>query len=724
MQYQPKYCFIGDEYEKEKWKGLWRIVNLIWFMCVGDYKKIKGLCESHDIVMESITSSGRPVYSDKEIDEDLTRLVGKDGGIKSGLVLDQHRGVGACALNGLLEGLAVMSDTNELEKYVLVDRDIQAYMQMDGNAMRAMNVFDEGKVMVNGFQQITSLYKVLNHGKTKMGDRLLHVWLRMPLVKDVEIRKRQDLVGFFVDRGILRSELLDEGMKGIPDIGKLAYKLDHGKSKVQLVDLVLIYDTMKDVVPRMCCTLQNELEKKNGADALKGFEQELSGCVVNMMGYIELMEELVDMDARPTLMVNAKHDQELQVLKEQLCDMEEQIEQEFQHIQQLIGDDIKCEKDKVRGFVFRMINKKGEGRLSKSTNITICQVLTNGIHFTTKNLKTYAKKHKEIMRDYDVRQQHLLKAAVDVAASYVPVLEAASTIIAELDVLLGFAHVASHAGDGYVRPEMSSDRDIHITQARHPCLELHDDMSFIPNNYEFIQKSSRFQIITGPNMGGKSTYIRQLGMFAIMHQIGSFVPASSATLPIFDRLLARVGANDSQQKGVSTFMAEMLEASIILDRATSNSLVIIDELGRGTSTFDGFGLAYAISRDLLSRVKCTCMFATHFHELTTLQHEAEGGATNKHVTAKVLNNQLVMVYEIQNGPCMESFGIHVATLTRFPQRVIQNAKRKAAELEKFNQPISTNKENTHTLLNEFASLPLSKVLDTNTENQLTKLLSK
>ena len=318
---------------------------------------------------------------------------------------------------------------------------------------------------------------------------------------------------------------------------------------------------------------------------------------------------------------------------------------------------------KQSGWLYR-INRKESATLQKQLpNITIKVTKKEGIFFQTPRLMELNGKYSALSSTYNEASKEVIDDVLNIALSYCDSLSQLAEILAQLDCLVSFANASVNGN--YIRPKFSnSEQKIHLIDARHPCVEKQDNINFISNTIELDRNQHRFQIITGPNMGGKSTYIRQVGVIQLMAQIGCFVPCTTCHTTIVDCILARLGANDDLALGVSTFMSEMLEMSTILDIATSNSLLIIDELGRGTSTYDGFGLAWAVAHYICTNIKCFCLFATHFHELTSIEYEHKDIIQNFHVDALPVNDQLVLLYKLKPGACDQSFGYLFTTSKR------------------------------------------------------------
>lgn len=257
-------------------------------------------------------------------------------------------------------------------------------------------------------------------------------------------------------------------------------------------------------------------------------------------------------------------------------------------------------------------------------------------------------------------------------AGYVPLTSFLNNQIAQLDCLISFAVAAISAPTPYIRPNIYDDTEgiLKLKNVRHPCLELQDNVNYIANDVDFKKEETNMYIITGPNMGGKSTYIRSVGVAVLMAHIGSFVPCDEADISIVDSILGRIGANDNLNKGLSTFMVEMIETSAIIRTATNKSLVIIDELGRGTSTYDGCGIAWAIAEYLAKETKSFTLFATHFHEITELANMVST-VKNSHMYAIVENENFILLYQVRSGIMDKSFGIYVAKLANFPEDVVK-----------------------------------------------------
>ena len=271
--------------------------------------------------------------------------------------------------------------------------------------------------------------------------------------------------------------------------------------------------------------------------------------------------------------------------------------------------DVRLEKVDDSSWQFRLPNTNDLKALSAlGSKVQTHRVLKNGVYFSTSALRQLSSRYRELMADYSQQSRKIVQDAMNVATTYQTVVERAADIVSTLDVLCALAHVAAYSPHGYCKPSLTDSEEdgvgIKLEAARHPCVELQEDIEYIPNDISLVFGESNFLLVTGPNMGGKSTYIRALGAIVCMAQIGSYVPCSAATINICHAILARVGAGDLQERGISTFMAEMLESSSILRTANKRSLIIIDELGRGTSTFDGYGLARAISEYLMKRLGC------------------------------------------------------------------------------------------------------------------------
>ena len=568
-----------------------------------------------------------------------------------------------------------------------------------------------------------------------------------------EIMRRQEVVAKLVEDSIGRDRLREEGLaafRGL-DIDALGYKLDAvgravreggnlGSTSKALECLYKLHLFADNCLPTLLDSLEalvpsdEEHQHSEGSDgtcALSSCFKGLSGVMNHLGKAVELAEKVIDFNAAPRdFIIKPDLDENLHDIKNELDGVQGELEAIHEEMNEIWADvsgqgnnqvrleDVDSNSNTSCVWQFRL-PKTNDAKLLESKlkdrGVKIHRILKNGVYFSTKELTQLGTKKKDLMTEYEEKQRDMVMKCMAVASTYVPVLESASSLLAELDVLASFAHVAAYSSSGYCRPEMTDGEEdglgitvsffkfcycythflrtpfdnvnlllyLQLEQARHPCVELQDDMNFIANDFNLTFGESSYLIVTGPNMGGKSTYIRSLGAIVTMAQIGSFVPCSSAKINIVHHILARVGAGDAQDRGISTFMAEMLEASSILRTSTKRSLIVIDELGRGTSTFDGFGLAKAISEHIVQKIGCMTVFATHFHELTALE-EQEASVTNCHVTAHGdKQNGLTFLYEVRPGPCLESFGIQVAEMADMPASIIANAKRKAKQLENF-----------------------------------------
>lgn len=644
-------------------------------------------------IMENcgIAIAERPAsdFGIRDIEQDLARLLKDDKSINLLPQSELKLAMGSAA--SLIKYLGAMQDPSNFGQYQLYQHDLAQFMRLDAAALKALNLMpgprDGSKTM--------SIYGVLNHCKTPVGSRLLAQWLKQPLMDKDEIEKRQQLVEAFFSDTELRQTMQEEHLRSVPDLYRLSKRFQRGKANLE--DVVRAYQVIIRL-PGFIGTLEGVMDEAYRDPLDEAYTTKLRDLSESLGKLQDMVEQTVDLNAldRHEYIIKSEYDQGLRIIRKKLDQLDRDIRAEFDESAEDLGQEADKKifletNHKVHGVCMRLTRQEA-GCIRNKSRYQECSTQKNGVYFTTKKMQSYRREHDQLSQNYNRTQSSLVHEVVHVASSYCPVLERLAGVLSHLDVIVSMAHCSVHAPEAYVRPKIHArgEGQTKLIGARHPCMELQDDVQFITNDIEFTRDKSSFLIITGPNMGGKSTYIRQAGVIALMAQIGCFVPCSEAELTIFDSILARVGASDSQLKGVSTFMAEMLETANILKSATKESLIIIDELGRGTSTYDGFGLAWAISEHIVKEIGCFAMFATHFHELTALA-DLHPQVHNLHVTAHITGSgtdndgkrEVVLLYKVQPGICDQSFGIHVAELVRFPDKVVRMARRKADELEDF-----------------------------------------
>jgi DNA mismatch repair protein MSH2 len=645
--------------------------------------KLKTIIDSCGIAISERPSSD---FGIRDIEQDLTRLLKDELSAGSLPQTDLKLAMGSAA--ALIKYLGVLQDPSNFGQYQLYQHDLSQFMKLDASALKALNLMpgprDGSKTM--------SLYGLLNHCKTPVGSRLLAQWLKQPLMSLEEIEKRQQLVEAFVNDTELRQTMQEDHLRSVPDLYRLAKRFQ--RKMANLEDVVKAYQVVIRL-PAFIGTLEGVMDEQYQEPLEAAYTSKLREQAGSLSKLVEMVETTVDLEAMDhhEFIIKPEFDDSLRIIRKKLDRLKDSMEKEHLDASRDLDQDIDkklfLENHKTHGWVFRLTRTEA-GCIRNKSKYQEVSTQKNGVYFTTRHLSDMRREFDQLSENYNRTQSSLVNEVVGVAASYCPVLEALAGVLAHLDVIVSFAHCSVHAPTSYTRPKMHprGTGNTILKEARHPCMEMQDDIQFITNDVTLVRDSSSFLIITGPNMGGKSTYIRQIGVIALMAQIGCFVPCAEAELTIFDCILARVGASDSQLKGVSTFMAEMLETANILKSATSESLIIIDELGRGTSTYDGFGLAWAISEHIVKEIGCFSLFATHFHELTALA-ETYPQVKNLHVVAHIgdtseqAKREVTLLYKVDEGVCDQSFGIHVAELVRFPDKVVRMAKRKADELEDF-----------------------------------------
>jgi DNA mismatch repair protein MutS len=505
-----------------------------------------------------------------------------------------------------------------------------------------------------------SLLGILDHTITPMGKRLIRQWVSKPLLDVKRIRERQDGVEFFFDNGLLRNEVR-AALKSLGDLERLTNRVVGGTTQPR--DLVGMRATLLRL-PGLRSLIPGE------AEPLESILRDYSLCSEEL----QLLEAALDDDPPATLqntgVIRPGFSAELDGVversrhaREWIANLEA-VERERTGIKSL-----KVGYNKVFGYYIE-ITHTNTG-LAPSEYIRK-QTLVNAERYITPEMKEYeALVLNAEERIREIEERLFREVCARLAASVIPLLSTARAL-AQLDVLASLAEAATLGG--YVRPQVVEDDVLEIHEGRHPVVEQTlSGERFIPNDVIF-EEGERVRIITGPNMSGKSTLIRQVALTILLAQIGSFVPASAAHLGLVDRIFTRIGAQDEIQAGQSTFMVEMVETANILHHATPRSLLILDEIGRGTSTYDGVSIAWAVVEYIHNhpRLRAKTLFATHYHELTQLA-ELLPGVRNYNVAVSEADGQVVFLHRIVPGGADRSYGIHVGQLAGLPRPVVQRA---------------------------------------------------
>ena len=621
--------------------------------------------------------------------------------------IEHHRTIltkelAAGALAATVRFSDALADSNHRGRCTLALHDTGKYVRLDSSALSALNVLPERRVLSPSTASAAadaisnfSLYDLLNKCRCPMGRRMLFRWLKQPLLDTVEIGRRHDVVEAFVNNPEVRDALRGTHLRALPDIHRITRRIE--RRRANLADLCKLYQASA-ALPYIAGAV-SQIDTCHSRALRDMYTDKLIKLSDNdhLGKYEALIEAAIDLNKIPEqYVIDASYDLDLEILQKRKDAVNEDLQKAFQDaaddLRMQAGKTLKLESNNMYGWYLRL-TKKDETTVRRqlSASYQILEAKKDGTKFTNKRLYSLSSRCMELDKAYECQQRVLVDRVVDVAASFVDVFLEVSNLCAEIDVLASFAEVAVSAPLPFTRPAVhpkqanadSIREEIILKDSRHPCMELQHGVQFVSNTCTIQRGKSWFQLITGPNMGGKSTFIRQVGICVLMAQVGSFVPCAEAKIAVRDAIYARVGAGDSQLRGISTFMAEMLETTAIIKAATPSSLIIIDELGRGTSTYDGFGVAWAISEYIMRNVKAPCLFATHFHELTALQGPL--GVTNYHVDAEIdeRTGKLTMLYCVSPGVSDQSFGIECAEYAKFPEQVIKNAREKALELEDF-----------------------------------------
>lgn len=574
-----------------------------------------------------------------------------------------------CAINGLLNYFSETQKTKLDHIHKITVYETTRYMALDINARRNLELTEK---MRDKSKKGTLLW-VLDKTSTSMGGRLLRRWISDPLIDPSEINKRLQAVKELKENIILKGEVI-EILKKVYDIERLAAKIAYGSANGR--DLISLKNSAKQL-PEVKKILSNVKSR---------YLVELYEELDTLQDIYELIEKSIANEPPITIkegdLIKIGYNEEIDKLKKATTEGKNWIinlESEEREKTGIKG--LKVGFNKVFGYFIEVT----KSNLSQVPERYIRkQTLANCERYVTEELKNLENQILGAEEKVVTLEYNTFVEIRDSIEGELQRIQKSANIIATLDVLCSLATVAEDLN--YVMPIVDDSGEINIKDGRHPVIEkMLESGSFVQNDTYLDQENNRLSIITGPNMAGKSTYMRQVALITLMAQIGSFVPASYAKIGVVDKIFTRVGASDDLSMGQSTFMVEMMEVATILREATKNSLVILDEIGRGTSTYDGLSIAWAVAEYISDKEKCGAktLFATHYHELTELESKLEG-VKNYSIAVKEKGEDIIFLRKIVEGGTDESYGVHVAKLAGVPQNVTKRANEILRSLERKN----------------------------------------
>lgn len=561
---------------------------------------------------------------------------------------------------------------NTLKEYFPFD-----YMNLDETTIRNLELI----YPIRDGNESKTLYSVLNECATPMGQRKLRQWILRPLIKKEHIDKRLNLVSELVNN-VDVFNIVNDKLNNISDFERAIARIS-GKSG-NARDMLFIKNSLQSAVD-----IQNSIENNIVLNSiLPSFD-----CMSTLQNeVINLIEKGIKED--PSILIT-----EGDIIKEGFSIELDKLHQDYKfgkdfiknleirEIQRSGINSLKVRYNKVFGYYIEVSNSNKD---KVPTDYIRKQTLVNGERYITEELKIWEEKVLGAGEKNNQMEYQVFNEIREKVLKNIPQIKEYVDFVSDLDCVYNFAKLAKE--HSYKKPEITNDGDTRIINSRHPVVERMLVENFVPNDLEFNEESQQVIILTGPNMSGKSTYIRQAALVVLMAQIGSFVPASEARIAIVDRIFTRVGASDNLASGESTFMVEMLETANILNNATSKSLIILDEVGRGTSTFDGVAIAWAIVEYIVKNLNARTLFATHYHELLLIE-KLYDNVKNFKVEVLEENDQVAFMHKINKGGIDKSYGIHVANLAGIPPKVISRSKEILKDLQKrsINKLLNENK---------------------------------